>query len=517
MRRGQQQQTKIVKVMKQFFGLLLATILGSGITLAVVEWRGKNEPARVQLTTAPPATQVAYSVNENGEAVPLDFTGVAGKVTKAVVHIRAKSEGRVTTDSRERETDPFRFFFGPDMFDQRQHPSQSSGSGVIINADGYIVTNNHVVQGAEQVVVTLNDNREFRAEVIGTDPDTDLAVIKVSQKELPFLSFVDSDASKVGQWVLAVGNPFNLNSTVTAGIISAKGRNINIINSNNQNGTGRPGNTAIESFIQTDAAINPGNSGGALVDLNGGLLGINTAIASPTGAYSGYGFAVPANIVSKVVEDLISFGTVQRGWLGIEVRSLDNDLVKQENLSVNAGAYVNGFGDFESRSAAKSAGIEKGDVIVKLDNTTITSSTALIEYIGRKRPGDKVVVTVNREGKEKVFTATLKNREGGITTVKPEEKDAVATLGIELEDVDQKTLQQMELSNGVRVKNVTTGKISRYTEMEKGFIITAIDDVTIKNARQANEILKRKKPGDRIIITGYYPDSLREHIYGLRM
>lgn len=503
--------------MKQFFGLLLAAILGSGITLAVVEWRGGQKTTQVQLSTALPATQVAYSVNENGEPVPLDFTGVAAKVTKAVVHIRAKAEGRGAGESRERDMDPFRFFFGPDMFDQRQQPSQSSGSGVIINAEGYIVTNNHVVQGADQVVVTLNDNREFKADVIGTDPDTDLAVIKVNQKELPFLSFVDSDASKVGQWVLAVGNPFNLNSTVTAGIVSAKGRNINIINNNNQSAEGRPGNTAIESFIQTDAAINPGNSGGALVDLNGGLLGINTAIASPTGAYSGYGFAVPANIVAKVVEDLIGFGTVQRGWLGIEVRSIDSDLVKQEDLAVNAGAYVNGFGNFEASSAAKSAGIEKGDVIVKLDNTPITSSTALIEYIGRKRPGDKVVVTVNRRGKEKIFTTTLKNRNGGTSSVKPDEKDAVSTLGIELEDVDQKTLQQMDLSNGVRVKNITTGKISRYTEMEKGFIITSIDDVAVKTARQANEMLGKKKPGDRVIIAGFYPDSSLERIFGLRL
>ncbi len=503
--------------MKQFFALLIAAILGSGITLAVVEWRGKQTPAPVALTTAMPASQVAYTVNENGETVPLDFTGVADKVTKAVVHIRSKSEGRVTTDSREREMDPFRYFFGPNPFEQRQGPSQSTGSGVIINAGGYIVTNNHVVQGADQVTVTLNDNREFKAEVIGTDPDTDLAVIKVNQKDLPFLSFVNSDASKVGQWVLAVGNPFNLNSTVTAGIISAKGRNINIINSNNQNAEGRPANTAIESFIQTDAAINPGNSGGALVDLNGGLLGINTAIASPTGSYSGYGFAVPANIVSKVVEDLISFGAVQRGWLGIEVRSIDNELVKQEDLAVNEGAYVNGFGDFETRSAAKSAGIEKGDVIVKLDETPIKNSTALIEYIGRKRPGDKVLVTVNRDGKEKVFTTTLKNREGSVSAVKPEEKDAVAALGLELEDVDQKVLKQMDLTSGVRVKNVTTGKISRYTDIEKGFIITSIDDVAVKTSKQANEILNRKKSGDRIIISGYYPDSPRELIFGLRM
>lgn len=499
--------------------MILAAALGSGLTWALVEWRGEKTPQRVEFTAAVPSAAVAHTINEKGEVVPMDFTGVAEKVTQAVVHIRSRAEARATADSRDRQGDPFRFFFGPDSpFEQRQGPSQSTGSGVIINATGYIVTNNHVVKGADQVTVTMHDNREFKAEVIGTDPDTDLAVLKVNQKELPFLSFVDSDQSKVGQWVLAVGNPFNLNSTVTAGIISAKGRNINIINSSRSNQSGTPANTAIESFIQTDAAINPGNSGGALVDLNGGLLGINTAIASPTGAYSGYGFAVPSNIVSKVVEDLITFGAVQRGWLGIEVRSVDSELAKAEDLNVNEGAYVNGFGDFEDRSAAKSAGIQKGDVIVKLDDTPIKTSTALIEFIGRKRPGDKVAVTVNRGGKERTFTATLKNREGSVAAVKPSDKDAMAALGIELEDADQKMLKQMDLEHGVRVKNVeATGKISRYTDIEKGFIITDIDNVQVKSAKQANDMLSKKKPGDRIIISGYYPGSPRELIFGLRM
>jgi S1-C subfamily serine protease len=221
-----------------------------------------------------------------------------------------------------------------------------------------------------------------------------------------------------------VGNPFNLTSTVTAGIISAKGRNINIINSSRHDGQAQSGNTAIESFIQTDAAINPGNSGGALVNLNGDLLGINTAIASPTGSYSGYGFAIPANIVSKVVEDLMAYGTVQRGWLGIQVASVNNDLVKENDLNVNEGAFVNGFGDFAEKSAAKNAGIQKGDVVVKLDEFPIKSSSALIEYIGRKRPGDKVNVTVNRKGKEVVIPVILKNHDGKVGPMKREEKDA---------------------------------------------------------------------------------------------
>ncbi|HOO10913.1 MAG TPA: trypsin-like peptidase domain-containing protein, partial [Cyclobacteriaceae bacterium] len=247
--------------MNKFFQLVIAAILGSGITMVANQWYGNdNKNVKIEHIDGVPATSVAYTVNENGEAVPLDFTGTADKVTPAVVYIRSTQERGVYRNS----PDPLREFFnGPSPM--QRGPAQSSGSGVIINKNGYIVTNNHVVQGADIVEVTLSDNSTYKAEVIGTDPDTDLAVIKVNQKDLPYLSFVDSDQSKVGQWVLAVGNPFNLNSTVTAGIISAKGRNINIINSNTRGENEQLGNTAIESFIQTDAAINPGNSGGALV------------------------------------------------------------------------------------------------------------------------------------------------------------------------------------------------------------------------------------------------------------
>jgi S1-C subfamily serine protease len=345
-------------------------------------------------------------------------------------------------------------------------------------------------------------------------------VIKIHENNLPFLSFVNSDKAKIGEWVLAVGNPFNLNSTVTAGIISAKGRNINIIGSNRPriDENGQPiGNTAIESFIQTDAAINPGKSGGALVNLSGGLLGSNTAISSQTGTYMGYGFAVPANLVSKIVEDILAYGTVQRGWLGIQVSGVNSEIARQEHLAVNEGALVNGFGDFEEKSAAKAAGLIKGDVIVKLDDTPIKSNTALIEYIGMMRPGDKVVVTVNRDGKEKTFNVTLRNRDGNISAVKREEKSAVDKLGINLEDVDAAVLNRLDLKNGVKVKSLLNGKIRRYTDMEEGFIITRVDDVSIKSAKEANEILKKKKPGDLITFSGVYSDYSREYIYALRM
>ena len=363
--------------MRQFATLLLAAILGSTATFFAIRWvEGPNSNVRIEHVNGAPVSTIGYTRDASGALVPLDFTQVADKVTKAVVHIKSTSAGR--TVQRSTPNDPWQYFFGPNG-PQQQGPSQSTGSGVIINEAGYIVTNNHVVAGADQVEVTLSDNRTVKAEVVGTDTDTDLAVIKISAKDLTFLSFVNSDEAKVGEWVLAVGNPFNLNSTVTAGIISAKGRNINIINSNREqegaNGQAA-GNTAIESFIQTDAAINPGNSGGALVNLSGGLLGINTAIASQTGSYVGYGFAVPANIVSKVVEDLLAYGTVQRGWLGIQVTSVTSELSRANDLGVNEGAYVSGFAD---KSSAKEAGVKEGDVIVKLDDKDIRSNTALIE------------------------------------------------------------------------------------------------------------------------------------------
>ena len=500
--------------MKQFATLLLAAILGSTATFFAFRWfGGTNSNVKIEHIDGAPVSNIGYTRDANGALVPLDFTEVAAKVTKAVVHIKSTSAGRTV---QRNSNDPWQYFFGP-QGPMQQGPSQSTGSGVIINEAGYIVTNNHVVSGADQVEVTLNDNRTVKAEVIGTDADTDLAVIKIVAKDLTYLSFVNSDDAKVGEWVLAVGNPFNLNSTVTAGIISAKGRNINIIGSNGERegANGQPaGNTAIESFIQTDAAINPGNSGGALVNLSGGLLGINTAIASQTGSYVGYGFAVPANIVSKVVEDLLAYGTVQRGWLGIQVGSVTSELAKANELDVNEGAYVSGFAD---KSSAKDAGVKEGDVIVKLDDKDIKSSTALIEYIGRKRPGDKVNVTVNRKGKVVVIPVTLKNREGKVETVKREEKDAVASLGLELEDLDQKTLRSLELNNGVKVKTLDNGRISRYTDMEEGFIITKIDDVAVKTAKEVNDLLKKKKPGELVTFSGVYPDFPREYIYALRM
>ncbi len=492
--------------MKNFGSLFLAAVLGSFCTLAAFQFLDKKEDGvKLEYVSGTPSTNVAYSLNENGQAVPLDFTGAAEKVMPAVVYIQSTQDGG-SGEEQAQSNDLFKQFFGPQA---PQGPRQSSGSGVIINAGGYIVTNNHVVKDADIVEVTLHDNRTFTAEVIGTDPDTDLAVIKINAKDLPYLSFVDSDQSKVGEWVLAVGNPFNLTSTVTAGIISAKGRSINILNRNTQDG-----NTAIESFIQTDAAINPGNSGGALVNLNGGLLGINTAIASPTGSYSGYGFAVPSNIVNKIVEDLIKFGTVQRGWLGVSISNVNSTLVKEQDLAVNEGAYIGGFAE---KSSAKDAGIKEGDVIVKIDEAEIKSNTALTEAIGRHRPGDKVNVVVNRKGKEFNIPVTLKSRDGKIGLIKAEEREGLASLGLDLEEVDGKVLKKLDIDHGVRVRDLGNGKPAKYTEMREGFIITKVNDEPVRNVKDFSELLKKKKQGDLIILSGTYENFPREFNYAFRM
>lgn len=490
--------------MKRFASLFFAAVLGSLSTVATFEFLKDDNGVKTQLATQAPVSSVAYTVNESGETVPLDFTATSERVTKAVVNIRSTSERR-TRPQDQQIPEAFREFFGPRM---QEGPSQSAGSGVIINENGYIVTNNHVVQDADMVEVTLLDNRTFRAEVIGTDPDTDIALIKIKATGLPYLAFVDSDVAKVGQWVLAVGNPFNLNSTVTAGIISAKGRSINILNRNTEEG-----NTAIESFIQTDAAINPGNSGGALVDLNGGLLGINTAIASPTGAYSGYGFAVPANIVNKIVEDLIKYGTVQRGWLGVSIGSVNSQLAREKDLSVNEGAYVSAFAE---NSSAKTAGIKEGDVIVKIDEAPIHSSTALIEYIGRHRPGDKVNVVVNRDGKEITLPVTLTGRDGTVATIKKEEKTGFASLGLEVEDIDANVLKKLDIENGVRVKALGDGKLAKYTDIQEGFVITHVNDDPVKSVKDFTSKINNKKQGDLVILSGQYENSPREYNYAFR-
>ena len=295
---------------------------------------------------------------------------------------------------------------------------QGSGSGVIISSDGYIVTNNHVIDKAKEVKVSLNNNKEYLAKLVGIDPTTDLAVLKIEAENLPALAFANSDEVRLGEWVLAVGNPFNLNSTVTAGIISARGRNINIID--NQ--------SAIEAFIQTDAAVNPGNSGGALINTRGDLIGINTAISTRTGSYEGYGFAIPANIVRKVVDDLTKHGVVQRAYLGVNIADITPELAKEQGIKETQGVYVSGVTE---DGAAAAAGIKKGDIVVQAGERSVKKMSELLEVIGSRRPGDKVSVVVLREGKEKVFNVVLRNRQGTTDVLKKEDLAVSSSLGAE--------------------------------------------------------------------------------------
>ncbi|MEP7268864.1 MAG: trypsin-like peptidase domain-containing protein, partial [Saprospiraceae bacterium] len=376
----------------------LVALVASALLLAGYSYiNGAKKNVVIEHVDKSPVQKAVYTLDEAGNPVPLDFVGVAENSVSAVVHIIATSGINRTNAKEETYIDPFGRKFR--MQPRGNQPSVGSGSGVIINNDGYIVTNNHVVTGADDLEVHLNDKRKFKAKLIGTDPQTDIAVIKIDQKDLNSLKFSNSDMVKVGQWVLAIGNPFNLTSTVTAGIVSAKGRNIDI----NQTLGG------IESFIQTDAAINPGNSGGALVDLNGNLIGINTAIASQTGSYAGYGFAVPANIASRVVSDLIQFGSTQRGYLGVTVVSLESPQAKTQGIKLTEGALI---GSVSENSAAKKAGILANDVVVAINDHKVGTSADLIEFVGSHRIGDEIKVKVNRKGDEKIFTVKLQNDKG---------------------------------------------------------------------------------------------------------
>jgi Do/DeqQ family serine protease len=385
--------------------------------------------------------------------------------------------------------------------DPNQQPNQpkerdnfATGSGVIISRDGYIVTNNHVVADATELEVSLTDKRTYKAKVIGTDPSTDLAVIQIKESNLPVLAFGNSDAVKVGSWVLAVGSPFNLTSTVTAGVVSAKARNISLLRERS--------NVPVESFIQTDAAINPGNSGGALVNLNGDLVGINTAIASPTGAYSGYGFAVPVNLVTKVVEDIIKYGSVQRGFLGIVIRDLDGNLSKEKDLSISEGILVDSV---NKESAAKEAGIKKGDVIVKVGPKKVSSVGELQEQIARLRPGDKVEITVNRDGKEMAMNTTLKNKDGKSEVTKSERKEIFEVLGAEFAELTAKEKKNAKVEQGVKVSKIFSGgKIRSQTDMKDGFIITKVDKQAVSSVKELAALMEKKSGG--VMLEGVYED-----------
>ncbi len=491
--------------MKRISLLIVASILGSAITILTSRLVIDNESTKtfkIEHISDTPVVGAAYTVNTRGEIVPLQFTDVAKKVMPAVVHIKSTQMQQMQS-YQYRGNDPFRDFFGDDMYEyffgpqNRRQPNQqpqarvATGSGVIINSNGYIVTNNHVIANADDIEVGLEDNRVYKAKVVGVDPSTDLALLQIKEDDLPYVPLVNSDEVEVGEWVLAVGNPFNLNSTVTAGIVSAKGRNINILQDK----------SAIESFIQTDAAINPGNSGGALVNLQGGLVGINTAIASPTGAYAGYGFAVPANIVSKVVADLKEYGMVQRGFLGIVIRSVDGNLAKEEELNVTEGVYVDKIGE---NSAAGDAGIKEGDVIIKVNELKIKSTAELLEIIGRQHPGDKVAIEVNRKGKALSFDVVLRNKDGKEKLQDAGSVAVIDKLGVEIDEIDAKTAKRLNIKGGIIVNTIGDGIIGKQTRMKPGFIITKIDGKEVNKVKELTVYLDNKKGG--VMVEGVYED-----------
>ncbi|MDD3404793.1 MAG: Do family serine endopeptidase [Paludibacteraceae bacterium] len=436
-------------------------------------------------------------------AVPTDFTMAAENSVNSVVHVKTTFQ----TQTRSFGNDPFfDFFFGrPDKSYPQQQEQVGTGSGVIISEDGYIITNNHVVQKSTNVEVTLNDKRSFKATVIGTDPSTDIALLKIDAKDLPIIPFGNSDALKVGEWVLAVGNPFNLTSTVTAGIVSAKARNINILNADMK----------IEAFIQTDAAVNPGNSGGALVNTRGELIGINTAIASQTGSYTGYSFAVPISIASKVVADLKEFGVVQRAVLGVEIRDINDEFAKEKKLNQLNGAYVAKVSD---NSAAKIAGIEEGDIIVNINGTEVKSVAQLQEQIGRYRPGDKITVSFVRKGKTETRNIELKNRSGSTAIVKAVD---MSTLGASFEPISDQLKYNFQIAYGIQVTSVTKNGLFAKNGIEKGFVILKINNSVMRTESDIENIftsaMNNNDQEKAMFVSGFYPNTRRIAHYAINL
>lgn len=435
-------------------------------------------------------------------AQPTDFTQAAESTINGVVSVKsyATPRGYGYGYGNDFFNDPFfEYFFGqPRQQPRRQQPEQEQqqiglGSGVIISEDGYIVTNNHVVDGAERLEIVLNDNRTFNATVIGTDPNTDLALIKIDAENLHVIPMGNSDDLKVGEWVLAVGNPHALTSTVTAGIVSAKARNISQLTQGRSMG--------IESYIQTDAAVNPGNSGGALVNLKGELVGINSAIYSKTGSYSGYSLAIPTSIVKKVISDIKEFGTVQRAMLGISFAELTSKLAKEKGITaVNSGIYV---AKVEERSAAMEGGLEEGDVIIAINGVSTRNTAEMQEQMNKFRPGDKVTVKFIRDNKEQSITVTLRNSEGNTKLTKA---GSVTDLGCAFKEVPAETLRQLEIRNGIQVAGIKSGKF-KDAGIKDGFIILDINNERVSSVDDIERIYKETMKGsDKVMfITGMYP------------
>lgn len=480
---------------KKIFGysaLMFGSALVAGVTTYKLMEKHAGEEAVVAVQQDG-SYAMPTALFDNKPAQPIDLTGAAENSLHAVVHIKSTQLGK--TQTVQQMPDLFDFFFGDGMGRQQQvrtQPRVGFGSGVIISEDGYIVTNNHVIDGADEIDVKLNDNREFKGKLIGTDPNTDLALVKIEGDDFPTIPVGDSDALKVGEWVLAVGNPFNLTSTVTAGIVSAKARTLGVYNG------------GIESFIQTDAAINQGNSGGALVNARGELVGINAVLSSPTGAYAGYGFAIPTSIMTKVVDDLKEFGTVQRAILGISGYDLGDDRTKDKDLGTVEGVYV---AEVTDGSGAKAAGIESGDVIVKIAGKKVHNMAELQENIAKHRPGDKVSVTIMRDKKEKDLNVTLKNMQGNTEVVKKFDLDM---LGAAFQPISDDVKRHLGVSYGLQVTGVDKGKFAD-AGIKKGFVILKVNGHKITSEEDLAEVLKaaNHSPERALFISGYYMSGRR--------
>jgi Do/DeqQ family serine protease len=478
----------MMKQSRKYLVLFLAAALSGAAGAFVFD--------RLQDSTQAPSERNAWggivrpvSLSATPEQGVQDFTKAAESSVHAVVHVKTTFSNRVAYNPFS--FDPFDFWGRP----RSPQQAEATGSGVIITDDGYIITNNHVVENAEKVEVTLNDNRTYKARVVGTDPSTDLALLKVDEKNMPYIVYGNSDDLKVGEWVLAVGNPFNLTSTVTAGIVSAKARNIGIL----------PDQFKIESFIQTDAAVNPGNSGGALVNTRGELVGINSAIASNTGSYTGYSFAIPVNLAKKVVDDLVEFGSVQRAFIGVSIRDIDSKLADERGLRETQGVYVAGL---TPGGAAEEAGLREGDIITRVGDITVNNTPQLQEQIGRFRPGDRVNLSILREGKEQQLAVTLRNKDGDTRIVKAEE--SLNLLGASFEQASAEERGRLGLQGGVKVSKLYSGKL-RSAGIKEGFIITSIDKKPVRNTQELDQLLKEKQGG--ILIEGVYPNGMKAY-YG---
>ncbi|HEY1025357.1 MAG TPA: Do family serine endopeptidase [Sphingobacteriaceae bacterium] len=446
--------------------------------------------------------QKVYFANNPGPVVSSadnpDFTQAAAAVTPAVVHIKTTYSSASRGGGQDAFEDMFEEFFGGRR--RPQGPQMASGSGVIISDDGYIVTNNHVVDDASKIEVVLNDKRSFSAKVIGRDPNTDLALIKISGSDFPLVKFGNSDNVQVGEWVLAVGNPFNLTSTVTAGIVSAKGRSIGIL------GSDSPNSRPIEAFIQTDAAINRGNSGGALVNTKGELIGINAAIASQTGNYEGYGFAIPINLAKKVIDDFIKFGTVQRGFLGVSIQDVTAELAKEKELKSVRGIYVQAV---VPGGAAGDAGIKEGDVITKVAGVNVNTSAELQEQIGRHAPGDKIGVTVVRGGSERVLNVTLSKEQQLAINRTASSQELYNKLGASFAPLTSAQKSKYRVNSGVIVSQVRRGGFFAEYGIPQGMVITSINDKAVNNADDIDAALGNTGRNNMVRISGIAPDGSR--------